>query len=281
MVNYNGEISTATEALLSSKNRGFLYGDSLFETIRVSGKKIYFWEDHYLRLMASMRILRMEIPMNFTMEFLEGEILRLLETAGLDQGSARVRLSVYRQEGGLYNPETNDTAYLVEATGLQEAFYTFSEEACRLELFKDHYLNKGLLTNVKSNNRISNILGSIYAAENGYQNCVLLNYDKHIAETLNGNIFLVHGKQLKTPPLSDGCIDGIIRKKILELVGKLEHYDLEETSISPFELLRAEEVFYTNTIVGIRAVTHYRKKVYGNSVSRDLLGKLNAAARLA
>ena len=77
MINFNGSIAS-NEANLLTNNRGFLYGDAVFETIKIVKSKILFLEDHYFRLMSSMRIVRMEIPMNFTMEYLEEQILNLV-----------------------------------------------------------------------------------------------------------------------------------------------------------------------------------------------------------
>ena len=86
---------------------------------------------------------------------------------------------------------------------------------------------------------------------------------------------------IKTPSLEDGCLRGIIRKQLIEMLKKLEDYTVEEASISPFELQKADELFITNAIVGIQPITKYRKKTYTNKVAKDLLGKLNAQARLA
>ena len=77
MINFNGSL-LEEHTILSTQNRGYAYGDALFETIRAINGKVIFWEDHYLRLMSSMRILRMEIPMNFTMEFIEEQIVKTI-----------------------------------------------------------------------------------------------------------------------------------------------------------------------------------------------------------
>jgi branched-chain amino acid aminotransferase len=124
------------------------------------------------------------------------------------------------------------------------------------------------------------VVGSIFASENGYQNCLLLNTEKRVVEALNGNLFLVKDKRIKTPSLKDGCLNGIVRKKLIAILGSLDKYHFEEDFISPFELQKADELFVTNAIRGIQPITKYRKKEYGTTVAADLLGKLNAAARL-
>lgn len=280
MINLNGKLVANDKASLSITNRGFAYGDSVFETIRVINGKIVFWEDHYFRLMASMRIMRMEIPATFSPEFLEKEILSLVKENELDTTAARVKFSVYREEGGYYRPKTKNVGYLINAEKLSQAFYELNEEDYIIELFKDHYINSGLLATIKSNNRAVNVLGSIYADENDYENCLLLNEKKHVVEALNGNIFLVKGDTIKTPPLSDGALNGITRKKLLEIIEKTDDLNLEEATISPFELQKADELFITNVITGVQPITRYRKKSFGNNVAKSLLSKLNVKAKL-
>ncbi|MGA9324679.1 MAG: aminotransferase class IV [Salegentibacter sp.] len=280
MVNYNGELVEDAQAHLSVKNRGFAYGDSVFETIRAINGKLMFWEDHYFRLMASMRIMRMEIPANFSPEFLEQEITELLKTSALENSPVRVKFSVYRQEGGFYRPSSREIEYLITVEKIQEVFYTLNESFYEVELFKDHYVTSGLLSSIKTNNRAVNVLGSIFASENGYDNCLLLNEKKSVVEALNGNIFLVKARKIKTPPIQDGALNGIIRKQLLAIVGQVEDLEIEEASISPFELQKADELFITNVVVGIQPITKYRKKEFDNSVAKELLSKLNMRARL-
>ena len=281
MVNFNGTLHDSSSNLLSLENRGYAYGDALFETIKVVHGKVLFWEDHYFRLMSSMRILRMEIPMNFTMEFLESEILKTVEVNELMKSAVRVRINVHRDAEGKYTPSTNAIGYNIITERLTSDFYVLSEAPYVIELFKDFYVAPGLLSTLKTNNKSINVLGSIFAKENGFDNCLLLNTDKTVVEALNGNLFVVKDNVIKTPPLSEGCLKGIMRKQIIELVKKLEGYTLEETPISPFELQKADELFITNIIVGIQPITTYRKKDFTSHVSKMLLEKLNIAIRLS
>ncbi len=281
MINLNGRSVENDQANISVQNRGLLYGDSVFETIRAIHGKIIFWEDHYFRLMASMRIMRMEIPVNFSPEFLEEEILNLIRENNLESSPARIRFTVYRKQGGYYSPETLNIEYVILAEKLPNPFYLLKEDLYEVELFKDHYINSGLLSTIKSNNRAVNVLGGIYARENGYQNCLILNENKTVVEALNGNIFLVKENKIKTPPLSEGALNGIVRKQILEIIKTIPDLEVEEVAISPFELQKADELFITNVIVGIQPITKYRKKEFGIEVAKELLSKLNMKARLS
>lgn len=280
MINLNGSLVLEENASLSYNNRGLNYGDAVFETLRVGAGRIYFWEDHYFRLMASMRILRMEIPMSFTQEYLEEQILATIDANGASKNASRVKILVWRNADGFYNPTTNEIGFYIQSTVLEQPFYMFNDSPYEVELFKDHYITSGLLSTLKTNNKIMNVLGSIYAKENGYANCLLLNEKKQIVEALNGNLFLVKGETIKTPPLGDGCLKGMLRKQILSILLEMHDYDIEETSISPFELQKADELFITNVITGIQPISKYRKKEYTNTLAKELIGKLNVKARL-
>lgn len=279
MINYNGELKQTTTNITIA-NRGFAYGDMLFETLRVSYGKVLFWEDHYFRLMASMRILRMDIPMHFTMEYLEDQILQTLEANDLQQATARVKLSVFRNTGGLYTPADNGVGFVIHATPLETDFYLFNAARYEVDLFKDYYVSPSLLSTLKTNNKALNVIGSIYAQENGLDNCLVLNTNKHVVEALNGNVFLVKGNTIKTPPLVDGCLKGIMRKQVMDVVKKSPDYELVEEPVSPFELQKSDEVFITNVIAGIQPVSQYRKKVFDNLVAKDIFQKVNTLIRL-
>ncbi len=280
MINTNGTLQPHTNATLTIDNRGYKYGDALFETLKVVNGKLLYWEDHYFRLMASMRILRMEIPMIFTMEFLEQEIRKTLDANNLSTSNARVRFNVHRSDGGKYLPISNAIDYNIAVESLDTDLYKLNSTSYTIDLFKDFYVAPGLLSTLKTNNKIINIVGSIYADENGFDNCLLLNTNKSVVEALNGNLFMVNDTIIKTPPLVDGCLKGIMRKQIMELITTMEGYELIEASISPFELQKADELFLTNVIVGVQPIFAYRKKEYGHKVAKTLIDKLNVKIRL-
>ena len=279
MININGTILEDSEAYLSVDNRGFTYGDAVFETIKVNSKPL-FWEAHYFRLMASMRILRMEIPMYFTPEFLESQIMDLVDTQSEKAKSYRVKLTVFRATGGYYTPTSNAVKFTIALAPLDSDIYNSHTDSCEIELFKDYFIAPNLLSTLKTNNKAINVVGSIFAKENNYDNCLLLNTNKNIIEALNGNVFLVKDNVIKTPPLADGCLKGIIRDQLIDMISKSDNYDLIETSISPFELQKADEIFITNVIQGIKPVTKFRKKTYTTEAAKKFQNKLNIKLRL-
>lgn len=278
MLNIDGNITDNDN--ISINNRGYRYGDALFETIKVIKNKILFWEDHYFRLMASMRILRMEIPMEFTMEFLEEQIFNTIASNNLENLPVKIRLLIHRKGGGLYLPSINEVSFIITVEEIKNDFYLLNADDYEVDLFKDYYVSADLLSTLKTNNKILNVVGSIYADENDLSNCLVLNTSKSVVEALNGNIFILKGDTLKTPPIKDGCLKGVMRKQIIDIVKTIPEITFKEESISPFELQKVDEVFITNVIKGIQPVTKYRKKRYGNDFSKTLLLKLNAKIKL-
>ncbi|TRU56501.1 MAG: aminotransferase class IV [Microcystis aeruginosa Ma_QC_Ch_20071001_M135] len=270
MHNFNGTLVDSTS--ISINNRAVLYGDALFETVRVVNGKACFVEDHYFRLMASLRILRMRIPQNFTLEYFEEQLLSVTNPTG----TYRVRMTVYRNEGGRYTPVTNTVSFIVDATPLENELFVLNTTPCEVDLYKDFHIANHLLSTLKTTNRLINIVGSIFAQENELDNCLLINESKNVVETLNGNLFMVTGTTIVTPPLSEGCLNGILRKQLLRLIQNTEGYTLEERPISPFELQKADELFYTNSIQGIQTITKYRKKEFDSKVAMELINQLNA-----
>lgn len=273
MINFNGSI-LSKDANVLTQNRAFLYGDGVFETVKIINNKILFLEDHYFRLMSSMRVVRMEIPMNFTMEYFEEQILSVVNANSLS-ASSRARITVYRKDGGYYLPLDNTVSFLINAVALENVSYSFEKQHYEVDLYKDFYITKQLLSSIKSTNKIINITGSIFADENGLDNCLLLNDSKNVVEALQGNIFMLLGTKLITPPVSEGCLNGVMRKQILNMAKKIENLEIVEEVISPFDLQKADELFITNVIKGIQPITQYRKKSFATKVSTQLLEELN------
>ena len=273
MINFNGAI-VSKDANLLVQNRGFLFGDAVFETVKIINSKILFLEDHYFRLMSSMRVIRMEIPMNFTMEYLEEQIITLVKTQNLAT-SARARITVYRNDGGYYLPQNNTVSFLISAQSLENSLYSINQNEYIVDLYTDFYVTKQLLSSIKTTNKIINVTGSIFANENGLDNCLLLNDSKNVIEALQGNIFILNGNTLTTPAVSEGCLNGVMRKQILAFARKIENIEVVEGVISPFDLQKADELFITNVIKGIQPITKYRKKEFGNDFASLLLQKLN------
>jgi branched-chain amino acid aminotransferase len=144
-----------------------------------------------------------------------------------------------------------------------------------VDLFKDHFVYASLLSTLKTTNKAVNILAGIYASENDYDDLLLLNQDKMVVEAISGNVFLRKGDEIKTPPIDDGCLNGVMRTHIIKQFKKMLNYNFVEETITPFELQRADEIFVTNMIRGVQSVTKYRKKSYSDETANELIELLN------
>ena len=272
MINFNGLLQD--NFAVTSSNRSFLYGDGIFETLKVVNGKILFSEEHYFRLMASMRIVRMKIPMDFTFEFFENQVISLTDVLSISN-SARVRITVFRNEGGLYLPDQNTVSYVIEATSLASKKYEIARDNFEVDLFKDSFVSAQLLSTLKTTSKILNVTASIFAKENDLNTCLLLNDKKNVVEAIAGNLFMLTGNKLITPPISEGCLNGIMRKQIIKVMKDFPEIEFSEAIISPFDLQKADELFVTNVIQGIQPITKYRKKEFKTDFSFQLLNKIN------
>ncbi|MBM6498890.1 MULTISPECIES: aminotransferase class IV [Flavobacterium] len=272
MINFNGLLQD--NFLITSLNRSFLYGDGIFETLKIVDGKILFSEDHYFRLMASMRIVRMKIPMDFTLEFFENQVISLTNALNCSH-SARVRITIFRNDGGLYLPNQNSISYIIEATSLASKKYEITQDYFEVDLFKDSFVSAQLLSTLKTTSKILNVTASIFAKENDLNTCLLLNDKKNVVEAIAGNLFMLTGNKLITPPISEGCLNGIMRKQIIRIMRDFPEIEFSEETISPFDLQKADELFITNVIQGIQPITRYRKKEFKTTFSVQLLDKIN------
>jgi len=272
--NLNGYIIRNKHLGIQVNNRGLNYGDGLFESIKFANNRLNFWEDHYFRLMASMRIVRMEIPMNFSPEYLEEEIRKTLAANKLQEKSARVKFLVVRKAGGFYTPDTNQVDFLITTDEIASNTYQLNEKGLNIELYKDFYKNSGLLSTIKTTSAQLYSVASIFRKENDFDECLLLNERKEVVEAISANIFILKGDDLITPPLESGCLKGIMRKKIIEFAPQI-NLNVKEEAFSPFALQKADEVWLSNSIKGLQWVGQYRKKNYTSEKAAAMLKKIN------
>ena len=272
MVNFNGTVVERDELRFEDFARATMYGDAVFETIRMREGKLLFLEDHYFRLMASMRILRMPIPMDFTPEFFVEEAEKLAEEEAVENG--RLRLQVTRVAHGKYTPsKEQSTAWWMELEELEEYEYVWKDRGLTVDLFKDHYIQAGLLSSIKSSNSLPYVLGGIYAQENGLDAVLMVNDKKMLVEANAANVFVLKGNVLRTAPLEDGALRGVFRKNVLGWAKEIG-LEIKEESINPFDLQKADEIWLTNTITGVQWVENYRKRTYTGDKAKELVGLL-------
>jgi len=275
-INFNGIIYRSENQMLSIQNRAFRYGDALFETMHANGTEIQFFETHIKRLLTSMRALKMNIPPKFfsAKAGLDYEITRLLNRNKHYQG-ARVRVTVFRNDGGFYTPETQDVSFVIESEALKTDEYTLNTAGYKMTDFMNIQKPVNMLSNLKSANALLYTLAGIQTKDSGFDDCFIYNDKGFLCETISSNIFLVKKNVMMTPPLQDGCIDGVMRRQILRIAPKLGYDLVFEQSVKPSYLLSAEEVFITNAVTGIRWIGAYKERRYFNQAARALTEAIN------
>lgn len=274
---YNGNYHYKDDFGLSYKNRAFCYGDALFETMHANGTKIQFFTDHIIRLRFGMKTLGMEIPANIENDTIEKEIIKLLHKNKLYQG-ARIRLIVYRNEGGKYTPKNNSISYLAETDYIENEQYQLNTKGLAVGLFDKIKKPVNTLSNLKSSNALIYIQAGLFAQKNNWDDCILINENNQLVEGVSSNLFILKDSILRTPPLSDGPVAGIMRKQILQIADSLKLKIINKESCTEQHLLNADEVFLTNSISGIKWVMGYKDRRYFNRTSKILIDKLNKTA---
>lgn len=272
-INYSGVLSSSDEPILKSSNRSYRYGDGIFESIRVINGKVCFLSFHLTRLFKSLAMLNIQLPTHMDATFLEKEIIKTLEKAEIKNGG-RVRLAVFRADGGYYIPETNEGKFLIEVSSLDINEYVLNTEGLKIDLFETYKKSLNALSSMKSSNGLFYVMAGSYAKANGLDDCILLNDMGSLAEGISSNIFIGFNGVLYTPSENQGIIPGIMRGQVIE-IAKKNKIEIQECPLNPQVLLKADEVFLTNSTHGIRWVSAYRKKRYFNKLSKSLIEKVN------
>ncbi|MCD4792391.1 MAG: aminotransferase class IV [Bacteroidales bacterium] len=272
---YNGQYISGGLAESFSVNRAFLYGDSIFETMFVSKGEIHFFEEHLNRLIQGMKVLKYVVPDKFTVfkDKLKDEILQLMFKNKLFK-SARVRLTVFRKSGGLYTPVINEVDYIINVTDPGNEKYVLNNTGYLIDLYDEIKKPINKFSSYKIANSLIYTLAGVYKNERKSDDCLILNERGNIIETISSNIFLVINNKLITPPIEEGCINGIIRNQIINFA-KLYEIICTERPVQQNDLLSADEVFLTNSINGIKWVVAYKDKRYFKKMSNFFTNKLN------
>ncbi|MCK5822930.1 MAG: aminotransferase class IV [Bacteroidales bacterium] len=270
----NGDFVLSDSPVLTTQNRAFRYGDGLFETMHANGTKVQFLDEHFIRLTYGIEKLKMNIPDYFTINHIKNLITKLLNKNKLYQG-AKIRLSVFRSDGGLYTPLSNNISFIIEAEELEHAKYTLNKKGLVIDIYNEIKKNINYFSDLKSSNALLFVLAGIYKQKNKLDDCIIINQENKIVEAVSSNIFIVKNNQLYSPALTDGCIPGIMRTQIIKTALSLNYTIFDDCNIKPDDLLSADEVFLTNAISGIRWVVAYKNNRYFNKTSKLLINKLN------
>jgi len=257
---YNDKIFKEGTSVINPDNRSLRYGDGLFETIKVNNGILQLRDYHFERLFSGMKMLQFEIPKNFTVGFLENKITELCKRNN-HNAFARVRLMIFRGNGGLYDAENNSPNYIIQIWNIEPAT-ELNSNGLIIDVYPDAKKASDKFANIKSNNFLPYVMAALHAKQLKVNDCILLNNHERICDSTIANIFIIKDNIIYTPSLNEGCVAGVLRRFIIE---KFQP-DLKiiEKPISIGELENADEVFLTNSIKGIRWVKQFRNSQYSN-----------------
>ena len=273
-ISLNGKLLQFDSPVFTAENRSFRYGDSLFETVKCVNGIPLFLESHLQRLYAGMEILEYEWNDQLLKTVLNEEIKRLLIRNRLKEG-ARLRITVFRNDGGFYTPETNHVSILLE-TSPDINNYVLNKDGISLGVFDEIFKPIHTFNSLKSANGLLFVKAGLAKTKKQVDDLIILNSKGLVCETISSNIFMIIHNRLVTPPLSEGCLPGTMRQSILALAPSLG-LEVLETPVGINALEQAEEVFISNSINGVKWVMGYENKRYFHKISAKIIEALNNA----
>jgi len=271
-INFNGEILPANTPLLTTANRGFKYGDGLFESMRMFKGELKFADLHADRLQRGMKALKIDGYSQMDAWFLKTKAEELAIRNKAKHG--RIRLTVYRDAEGLYTPTQNTLGYCMELTPADEPRYYLNNKGLIMDIFTDIPKPTNYLSNIKTCNSLTYVMAGIFKDQNKLDEVFLLNQNGFLCEAGSSNVFVWYDNHLYTPALSEGCVEGVMRQVVIN-IARENNIAVTEAQINPDILYEADEVFLTNASKGIQCVMGYGVKRYFNKLSKTLIDELN------
>lgn len=259
---YNGKTYKEESPILSVNSRGLRYGDGLFETIKSIKGELQFIDEHLARLWKGLQVLQFNIPKHFTPEYLQDEIFALLKKNSHEK-MARIRLTVFRGDGGLYDEINHKPHYLLQSWPLVDDAGEWNSNGLVLGIYTDVKKSCDILSNLKHNNFLPYSMAAIHAKTKKWNDAVLENTEGGVCDTTIANLFLIKDGVIYTPALAQGCIAGIIRKFLINRL-TAANYKIIEGRLTGDDLDAADEVFLTNSIYNLRWVQSLGEKKYTN-----------------
>jgi branched-chain amino acid aminotransferase len=233
-------------------NRAFKYGDAFFETMLYHNGQIPLLPLHIERAKKTLQLLKMQPPEGFGTANFEQLLLDFLQAQ--NHPTAKVRISFWRNGGGTYLPDENSTSYIVETSPINTKPFELNEKGLTLDIYRDTFKNTDFLANLKTVGCLTYTLASMWVRRQNVSDAILLNHHGRIAECTSSNIFIITDTEIITPPLTEGCLDGVMRRYLLNTLPK-KGFKIKEQPIEIAQLNTADEIFTTNAL-GIRWVAN-------------------------
>jgi len=269
---YDGQILRSDRLLISPNNRSYRYGDGCFETIKLMNGKIQLAHYHFERLLTSLELLHFKKSGYFTAAWLEKQVLAVAEKNG-HLKTARIRLTVTRGEGGVYDEQNQFPYLLIQSWPLSPIVQELNENGLVIDIYKDARKVVDRFSSIKSNSYLPYVMGALWAKEQQLNDVILLNPYDRVADASIANVFIVKDGKLKTPALTEGPVNGVMRRQLLQVLRK-ENIPVEEGELTVDELIEASEILLTNAIHGIRWVKQLGNNYYTNQLTQQLYRQL-------
>jgi len=263
----DGHLLNASGVLVHPDSPGLRFGDGLFETMLMQAGVIRLWDFHMERLSHGMALLGYAFDPELRNK-LENAVMILCEAEQcLDR--ARIRINVFRAEGALFDGTRSPFHYLIRASALSSGMLAFEEEGLRVGIFSGAVRHADEFSALKTQNYLPSVMAARYAAQQGWDDALLLNSSGRIAESAIANIFMVKDGAAVTPPLSEGCVSGVMRRYLLDVLPPAG-IAVFERPLTPEALKTADELFLTNAIRLVRPVRYFQEKQYSSELARSI-----------
>ena len=258
--------------LIDVDNRTFRYGDGCFETLKIIAGKIPLFSFHVERLFFTMEQLDMAIPPHWTALRLEQQILDLA-TANGHTSNARIRLTLFRGTGGLYDVDANFPHWLIQSWNGPEWTRAININGVDLGIYPDARKSVDRFSNLKSAQFLPYAMAARWAKRQQLNDAVVLNAQGRVADTTIANIFVLLEGSWRTPSLAEAPISGVMRRHVIAEMKK-HGIPVEETAITIEDLAAAQEIILTNAISGIRWVKSMGENQYTNTAAASIYQQL-------
>lgn len=270
-INYNGNLINENEPIVGANNRGLRYGDGLFETISYKNGNFVLLDAHLNRLWLGMKLLQFDIPTLFTKSYITDQLNKLVLKN--KEEASRVRLMVFRGDGGLYDPENLKPHFIIQSWPLQTITHELNNNGLDLCIYRDAHKSCDVFSNIKHNNYLPYFMGALYAKKQKCNDAIILNQMGNVCDSTIANIFLIKDKRILTPALQEGCVAGTMRHFLIHTLQAL-NYEVMETTVPVDMLANADEVFLTNAIYNIRWVKSIENTQYGFAETQKIFYQL-------
>lgn len=266
MICLNGNFTDSEAAI----NRAMLFGDGFFESMRIQKNEILLEEFHLQRIKISCELLQLNCTETFLQE-IKSNIHQTITTNQFND-HARVRVSIYRAGTGLYASTSNEINYLIFANALDN-FYHLADKGLNIHFYEEQVKAAGKYSCIKSLSSQLYVMASIYAQQHNFDEVVILNHHQNCIEGNTSNLFIIKNNCIYTPPVSDGCVDGVFKNFLIALLQK-NNFKIEIRSISQKDLINADEVLFCNAVRGIRWVNNLGAKTFSHNITQSIFDLL-------